>query len=78
MRKIKEKTGTDAEWMPLNLSSIKGSAQAAQQLREKVDSIDILIANAGVGGGYAMTQDGFEKAFGINHLGTRRWLFAGA
>lgn len=60
--------------MPLNLSSIKGSAQAAHQLREKVKSIDILVANAGVGGGYAMTDDGFEWSFGVNHLGmTNPW-----
>ncbi len=69
VRQIKAKSGKDAEWMPLSLASIKGSARAAKEVREKVERIDILIANAGTGGGYDLTEDGFVKTMGINHLG---------
>lgn len=59
--------GARARFVPLDLASLSSVRAAATALRD-VD-IDVLINNAGVGGARGRTVDGFELAFGTNHLG---------
>jgi len=54
----------------LDLSSIKSIHQFVNQFKQREQSIDILINNAGVMAGPEwQTEDGFEMQFGTNHLG---------
>ena len=49
-----------------DLGSVRASAQAFLALNEP---LHVLINNAGVAGRRALTKDGFELMFGVNHLG---------
>jgi retinol dehydrogenase-12 len=49
-----------------DLASVRASAQAFLTLGEP---LHVLINNAGVAGSRALTKDGFELMFGVNHLG---------
>jgi retinol dehydrogenase-12 len=49
-----------------DLASVRASAQAFLALGEP---LHVLINNAGVAGRRALTKDGFELMFGVNHLG---------
>ena len=49
-----------------DLASVRASAQAFLALGEP---LHVLINNAGVAGRRALTKDGFELTFGVNHLG---------
>jgi retinol dehydrogenase 12 len=49
-----------------DLASVRASAQAFLALGEP---LHVLINNAGVAGRRALTRDGFELTFGVNHLG---------
>ena len=49
-----------------DLGSVRASAQAFLALGEP---LHVLINNAGVAGRRALTKDGFELMFGVNHLG---------
>jgi NAD(P)-dependent dehydrogenase (short-subunit alcohol dehydrogenase family) len=54
----------------LDLTSLESIRSAADELRSKYDSIDLLINNAGVMfTPKSTTKDGFELQFGTNHLG---------
>ena len=54
----------------LDLTSLDSIRTAAEQLRAKHDTIDLLINNAGVMfTPKSTTKDGFELQFGTNHLG---------
>lgn len=66
IRKIKLKTGKSVQWVYLNLNSIKASKHAAEQIKSMVKKIDILVANAGVGNGTFMSEDGYEGVFACN------------
>lgn len=46
-----------------NLAQVRASAEALE------GPIDLLINNAGLAGTQGLTDDGFELAFGVNHLG---------
>jgi NAD(P)-dependent dehydrogenase (short-subunit alcohol dehydrogenase family) len=61
--------GGDAELLALDLSSLASVRRAADELLERVPAIHLLINNAGVAGQRGVTADGFELAFGVNHLG---------
>jgi NAD(P)-dependent dehydrogenase (short-subunit alcohol dehydrogenase family) len=58
------------EVVPLDLGSLASVRQAAEEITESHDRIDLLVNNAGV---MAMperrTADGFEMQFGVDHLG---------
>lgn len=58
--------GAEARFVTCDLASLASVAGAARQVTEPVDA---LINNAGVGGRRGVTVDGFELAFGVNHLG---------
>jgi retinol dehydrogenase 12 len=49
-----------------DLASVRASAQAFLALGEP---LHVLINNAGVAGRRALTRDGYELMFGVNHLG---------
>src|SRR5215212_2826508 len=63
-------SGPDVTLQELDLSSLESVRSAADELRSKHDTIDLLINNAGVMmTPKSTTKDGFELQFGTNHLG---------
>ncbi|RAG85660.1 short-chain dehydrogenase [Streptacidiphilus pinicola] len=62
--------GGKAELLALDLASLASVRDAAAELRERFDRIDLLVDNAGVMfPRYGKTADGFELQLGTNHLG---------
>lgn len=60
----------DLRILPLDLASLDTVKQAAATFAARVDRLDILMLNAGVMSiPPGLTEDGFEKQFGINHMG---------
>ncbi len=58
------------ELVPLDLASLASVRDAASQVSERVPSLDLLVDNAGVMAiDRQLTEDGFEKQLGTNHLG---------
>lgn len=66
---VASSANTAVELLPLDLADLTSVQKAAATLVERGDRIDVLIANAGVAGQRGLTAQGFELAFGINHLG---------
>jgi retinol dehydrogenase-12 len=62
------RTGS-AEFVHLDLSSLESVRAAAARILGIARPIDRLINNAGMAGRRGLTRDGFELAFGTNHLG---------
>jgi retinol dehydrogenase-12 len=65
-------TGADAsrvEFLQLDLSSFEKVRESAAAFMAMELPLDILINNAGLAGIKALSKDGFEIAFGVNHLG---------
>ncbi len=76
---IRDETGnTRVETIHLDLGDLSSVAVAAEEIARRAPHLDALINNAGVAGARGTTADGFELAFGVNHLGhyalTRRLL----
>ncbi|MFF4457836.1 oxidoreductase [Streptomyces goshikiensis] len=64
------RVGGRAEVVRLDLGSLASVREAAEQVRDRVDRLDLLVNNAGVMfPPYRHTRDGFEPHFGVNHLG---------
>jgi NAD(P)-dependent dehydrogenase (short-subunit alcohol dehydrogenase family) len=62
--------GAHVTLQQLDLTSLDSINAAAGELRDKYDTIDLLINNAGVmWTPKSTTKDGFELQFGTNHLG---------
>lgn len=59
----------DVEFLPLDLADLGSARAAARTLVERDEPIHVLVANAGVAGQRGRTVQGFELAFGVNHLG---------
>jgi len=57
------------QWLPLDLSSFSSVEDCAKLFLQHHAHLDLLINNAGVGGEKGLTVDGFEMAFGVNHMG---------
>ena len=58
------------EVMSLDLSSLQSVREFAEAFKAKYDRLNVLVNNAGIMMvPYGFTQDGFERQFGINHLG---------
>lgn len=67
---IRATTGNDAlEYLHLDLADLDSVRSASRTLIDRTERIDVLIANAGVAGQRGTTAQGFELAFGSNHLG---------
>jgi retinol dehydrogenase 12 len=66
---IREATGnTDVAFVPLDLADLDSVRTCAEALHGG-PRIDLLVNNAGLGGTRGTTKQGFELAFGTNHLG---------
>jgi NAD(P)-dependent dehydrogenase (short-subunit alcohol dehydrogenase family) len=61
--------GPEALFLPLDLASLSSVRACAEQFKSMNLPLNLLINNAGVAGLRGLTVDGFEMAFGINHLG---------
>jgi NAD(P)-dependent dehydrogenase (short-subunit alcohol dehydrogenase family) len=58
------------EIMLLDLDSLASVREFAQAFKSRYDRLDILVNNAGIMWvPYGKTEDGFERHFGVNHLG---------
>ncbi|MFO0666493.1 MAG: SDR family NAD(P)-dependent oxidoreductase [Polyangiaceae bacterium] len=63
------KRGAEAEFLKLDLGDLSGAAEAGRAFARANDTLDVLINNAGLAGSRGTTRDGYELAFGTNHLG---------
>ncbi len=57
------------EWLALDLADFQSIRQCAEAFLQRGLPLHLLVNNAGVAGQRGLTKDGFELAFGINHLG---------
>lgn len=57
----------------VDLGDLSSVRRAADELLAKGERIDVLVNNAGLAALRGQTKDGFELAFGTNHLG--HWLW---
>jgi NAD(P)-dependent dehydrogenase (short-subunit alcohol dehydrogenase family) len=57
-------------WLQLNLADLAAVRASAQEFLDRGEPLHVLINNAGLAGQRGRTADGFELAFGVNHLGT--------
>ena len=70
MAEIREEVpSADLRFHELDLGSLRATRASAAALAAG-PTIDILINNAGLAGSRGATADGFELAFGTNHMGT--------
>lgn len=53
----------------IDLASLDSVREAAKAVKQRAPSIGVLVNNAGTAGIRGQTSDGFELAFGVNHLG---------
>ena len=65
--------GGRADFVSLDLSDLDQIREAAADVLGRTGRIDVLVNNAGVAGARGKTRQGFELAFGINHLGHFLW-----
>jgi NAD(P)-dependent dehydrogenase (short-subunit alcohol dehydrogenase family) len=61
--------GSTATFLPLDLSDLASVKACAEDFLARGEKLDVLVNNAGVAGASGQTKQGFELAFGINHLG---------
>ncbi len=61
--------GGAAEIVPLDLASLQSVRDCAAGVLGRAEPLHVLINNAGLAGKRGKTRDGFELAFGTNHLG---------
>lgn len=70
IEEIVRETGNSAvEFLELDLASLASVRKAAAEFLATGRPLNILINNAGLAGLRGLTSDGFELAFGVNHLG---------
>jgi len=61
--------GGSAELVRLDLADLDSVRACAKSVLERGEPLHLLINNAGLAGRRALTQQGFELTFGVNHLG---------
>lgn len=65
----KSAPGQAFDFLPANLQSMAGTREAARQIHDRLNSLDVLINNAG---SFFLTRrltdDGYERTFALNHL----------
>lgn len=70
IEEIQRLTGRPAaEWLELDLADTRSIHACAQRFLDLGRPLHLLINNAGLAGARGLTRDGFEMAFGVNHLG---------
>jgi len=70
VEELKQVTGNqEIRFVPLDLASLESVRKCAKQILEEEPKIHVLINNAGLASMRGETQEGFELAFGVNHLG---------
>src|SRR5258707_15629334 len=63
-------TGSEAvAFLPLDLADLASVRRCAEQFLALGEPLHVLINNGGVAGQRGMTKNGFELAFGVNHIG---------
>ena len=63
-------TGNEAvTFLPLDLGDLASVRECARQFLARGEPLHVLINNGGMAGSRGITADGFELAFGVNHLG---------
>ncbi|REG94461.1 oxidoreductase [Algoriphagus antarcticus] len=66
---LKEVPGADLEIILLDLKSLDSVREFATEFAKKYDSLNLLIANAGIMmPPFQTTKEGFESQFGVNYL----------
>jgi len=66
---LRREGNDEASYLPLDLGSLASVRACARRFLETGEPLHVLIANAGLAGQRGMTEDGFERTFGVNHLG---------
>jgi retinol dehydrogenase 12 len=67
---IAKATGNSGvEFLPLDLGDLASVRACAEQFLARDEPLHVLINNGGVAGQRGLTANGFELAFGVNHLG---------
>jgi NAD(P)-dependent dehydrogenase (short-subunit alcohol dehydrogenase family) len=61
--------GGQAQHVTLDLDDLSSVREAARVLLARAEPLHVLINNAGAAGRRDLTRQGFEAAFGVNHLG---------
>lgn len=61
--------GGSAHFLPLDLADLSSVREAARTFLARDQPLHVLVNNAGLAGARGATRDGFELAFGTNHLG---------
>lgn len=61
--------GAEASFLELDLADLAAADAAGRAFARAHDTLDVLVNNAGLAGQRGLTKDGFELAFGVNHLG---------
>ena len=70
LAEIREATHNEGvEFLELDLARLESVRGAAAELLGRGHPIHVLVNNAGLAGQRGLTADGFELAFGTNHLG---------
>ena len=69
-RPVLEEIGAEkAEFMSLDLADLASVRAAASAFLARDEPLALLVNNAGLAGAHGQTKDGFELAFGTNHVG---------
>lgn len=63
------RAGNRASMIELDLADLDSVRRCAEQVLANHPRLDVLINNAGLAGAKGVTRQGFEIAFGVNHLG---------
>jgi len=61
--------GARATFVRLDLADLAQTRATARALADDPEPLDLLVDNAGLAGQRGLTRDGYELAFGTNHLG---------
>ncbi len=72
LRDVRRRSGRDdVQMLELDLASLASVRAFAAAFLARFDRLHVLVNNAGVAGftGRQETEDGFERMFGVNHLG---------
>ncbi|MCB9593997.1 MAG: SDR family oxidoreductase [Sandaracinaceae bacterium] len=69
MDEIRANGNDDVHFLPLDLGDLASVRACAEAFLAEDQPLHVLINNAGLAGQRGLTKDGFEKTFGVNHLG---------